>query len=224
MSAEEKKTEKNIPSFLERLVEQICYKSFGKIVPKWVTPNMMTLFGAIGGLVGIVCAGLSYFNDLFLIGTCFGLVAHVVCDDLDGYIARERGLASSAGAYFDLLTDILHITFLLIAMSFAGVISIYIAIFMVPVYALIIFTSMNEIHYLGKFTFPATGPIETHLYFMAICILTMIFGKEPFFTIKGFGFNIGNIIACIGGVVMYEEMIRLQIRVFVGLKRKDNER
>ena len=56
--------------------------------------------------------------------------------------------------YFDLLTDILHITYLIIALAFAGFVSFEISIFLVPVYALIIFTAMNYILYLKEFLFP----------------------------------------------------------------------
>ncbi len=220
---EKQKTDKVMPDFLDRFFGKAVPKVLGKMIPNWVTPNTMTMFGAIGALIGVVFAALAYFDRFFLIGTCAGVLTHLICDNLDGYIARKNNKTSTSGAYFDLLTDILHVTFLLIALSYAGVISFYLSIFMVPVYALIIFTSMNEIHYLNKFTFPSVGPSATHLFLLAICIGTMIFGKEALFEIKGIGLSLGNIICVLGGIVMYVEMIKLQISVFVRLKRKDNE-
>ena len=62
------------------------------MIPKNMTPNQMTLIGALGGLFGIICAFLSKFNTLFLIGTIIGLLTHIICDDLDGYIARKRNI------------------------------------------------------------------------------------------------------------------------------------
>ena len=161
---EKKKVKKNIPSPIERFLENLTYATFGKITPKWMTPNMITAFGALWGLFGIICAALSRISPYFLIGTIFGLFGHLFCDDLDGYIAIQRNMKSNRGAYFDLLTDILHITYLLIALTFAGVMHWWFSIFVVPVYGIIIFTSMNEIHYLGEFSFPTVGPAETHLF------------------------------------------------------------
>ena len=94
-----------------------------------MTPNQMTLIGALGGLFGIICAFLARINTLFLIGTIVGLLTHIICDDLDGYIARKRNMTSTAGTFFDLITDILHITYLLIGLSFSGIASFEITIF-----------------------------------------------------------------------------------------------
>ena len=159
---------KIIPSRLETRVQKFLYRTIGERIPARVTPNQITLVGALGGLAGIVCAALSGLNRWFLIGTICGLACHLVCDDLDGYVARTRNMSSKAGGYFDLLTDILHITYLIIALAFTGVIHFHVAILMVPVYALLMFTAMNYILHLDEFLFPRLGPIETHLFFALI--------------------------------------------------------
>ena len=224
--SDEKKDEvkKIVPSALERAFYPIVYNTFGKLVPKWMTPNQMTLLGALGGLSGIICAFLSKFNLYFLIGTIVGLCMHIICDDLDGYIARKKNMSSDAGAFFDLLTDILHITYLLIALCFAGIASFEIVIFLVPVYGLLMFTAMNYIRYLNEFLFPRLGPIETHLLFIAICVLGMIFGTKPVFEIWNFPLKAADIVFFLGGIPMYYEMIRLDIQLFVRVKKKENEK
>lgn len=226
--SDEKKVNKIVPSKLENLMYKFLYKYVGERIPENVTPNQVTGLGALFGLFGIISSFVAIYNRFFLIGTIVGLVGHLVCDDLDGYVARKRKMTSTAGAYFDLLTDILHITFLIIGMSYAGVVKPLIALWMVPVYAIIIFTSMNSILYLNEFPFPRLGPIETHMFFAGICIVTMIFGTEDvvrirdFLIIKDFGFNITDIVFILGCIPMYFEMIRLQIQLFKDLKRKDN--
>ena len=194
------------------------------MVPKNMTPNQITLIGVLGGLFGIVCALLSKLNILFLIGTIIGLLTHIICDDLDGYVARKRNMSSAAGAFFDLLTDILHITYLLIALSFAGITSFEITIFLVPVYALLMFTAMNYIRYLNEFLFPRLGPIETHLLLIVICILSMIFGTESIVELYSFKLKVADIILIIGGIPMYYEMVRLQIELYRRLSVKDHEK
>ncbi len=220
----ENKVKKIVPSKLENAFYPIVYNTFGKIVPSWMTPNQITLIGSLGGLFGIICAFLSKYNKVLLIGTIFGLLTHIICDDLDGYVARKKNMSSDAGAFFDLITDILHITYLLIALSFSGIASFEITIFLVPVYGLLMFTAMNYIRYLNEFLFPRLGPIETHLLFIAICILGMIFGSEPVWELSGFRFKAADIIFIAGGIPMYYEMIRLQIQLFKRLKLKDDEK
>lgn len=219
----EQKVKKIIPSKLETGFQQFLYKTVGKHIPKNMTPNQITLIGAIGGLFGILCAFLSKVNSLFLIGTICGLFCHLICDDLDGYVARTRNMSSTAGGYFDLLTDILHITYLIIALAFAGFVSFEISIFLVPVYALIIFTAMNYILYLKEFLFPRLGPIETHLFFIIICIGSMICGSSALIKIGELKLKFADMVFIVGGIPMYYEMIRLQIQLFRRLNKKDVE-
>ena len=219
----EQKVKKIIPSKLETGFQQFLYRTIGEHLPKNMTPNQMTGLGALFGLMGAVSAGLSAISPWFLCGTIVGLAGHLVCDDLDGFIARKRGMSSTAGGYFDLLTDILHITYLLIAMMFAHVIDYHLAAFMVPVYALIIFTAMNYIHYLGEFLFPRLGPIETHMFFVLICILGIVTKNQPTFELWGYGIRLADLVVLVGGIPMYYEMIRLQIQLFKRLDAKDRK-
>lgn len=220
----EENVKKIVPSKLENAVYPIVYNTFGKIIPDKMTPNQITLIGALGCLFGIICAFLARFNKFFLIGTIFGLLTHFICDDLDGFVARRKNMSSTAGAFFDLITDIMHITYLLIALSFAGIASFQITIFLVPVYGLLMFTAMNYIRYLNEFLFPRLGPIETHLLFILICILGMIFGSQTTLELYEFKFKIADIIFVLGGIPMYYEMFRLQIQLFRRLNIKDNEK
>lgn len=218
---EEMEIKKIIPSKLETGFQQFLYKTIGKHIPKSMTPNQITLIGAFGGLVGVICGFLAKISPYFLIGTIFGILCHLICDDLDGYVARTRNMTSEAGGFFDLLTDILHITYLIIALAFSGYVSFKVAIFLVPVYALIIFTSMNYMLYLREFLFPRLGPIETHLFFGVMCIGGMFFKAEPLFSIHKWGVTFGDVFLIVGGIPMYYEMIRLQIQLFRRLSVKD---
>lgn len=214
---------KIIPSRLETGVQKILYRTIGERIPARVTPNQITLAGALGGLAGIVCAALSGLNRWFLIGTVCGLACHLVCDDLDGYVARTRNMSSKAGGYFDLLTDILHITYLIIALAFAGVIHFHVAIFMVPVYALLMFTAMNYILHLDEFLFPRLGPIETHLFFALVCVMGIVCRSGAWIEFYGFAYNPTDFVVLAGGVLMYYEMIRLQVQLFRRLKNGDEK-
>ena len=132
-------------------------------------------------------------------------------------------MSSKAGGYFDLLTDILHITYLIIALAFAGVIHFHVAILMVPVYALLMFTAMNYILHLDEFLFPRLGPIETHLFFALICIMGIVCRREVGIVFCGFTYNPSDFIVLAGGVLMHYEMIRLQVQLFQRLRNCDRK-
>lgn len=223
MSNEDKKVEKIIPSILERGLQNFLYRTLGKHIPKKMTPNHITIIGAIGGLIGIICAFLAKIHMFFLFGTIAGLVCHVICDDLDGYVARTRNMTSKAGAYLDLLTDILHITFLIIGLAFSGVIDFRLAVFVTPLYAFIMFTSMNYILHLNEFLFPRLGPVETHLFFVAIAVSGIVLKGRELFAIGEFGVTLGDLIAFVGAAAMYFEAARLQVILFKRLNKLDKE-
>ena len=89
--------DKIVPSKLEKAMYAFLYKYVGDKLPPKVTPNQITLVGAICGLIGIICGFLAGVSKFFLIGTVLGIMGHLVCDDLDGYIARKRNMSSLAG-------------------------------------------------------------------------------------------------------------------------------
>lgn len=209
---------KIIPSRLETGFQQFLYRRIGKHIPKNMTPNQMTLISALGGLFSIISTLLTNISPMFFIGTIIGLAVHLVADDLDGYIARERQMSSKAGAYFDLITDVLFSTFLMIALGFSPYGSLEVMIFAVPVYGIINVTAMNYIIYLNEFLFPRLGPIEAHITYTLLSVLSMIFGSKPIFTLFGVGFKIADIIIAVGLIPTYFEMVRLQIQLFRRLK------
>ena len=166
---------KIIPSKLETGFQQFLYRTLGKHIPKNMTPNQMTAVGALGGLFAIISALLSNLSRWFLIGTIAGLLTHLIADDLDGYIARTRGMSSRAGAYFDLITDVLMSTFLLLAFGLTPFAHLAPAAFAAPLYGIMNVTMMNYIIYFNEFQFPRLGPVEAHIGYIAFCILAIIF-------------------------------------------------
>ena len=183
---------KIIPSKLETGFQQFLYRTLGKHIPKNMTPNQMTAVGALGGLFAIISALLSNLSRWFLIGTIAGLLTHLIADDLDGYIARTRGMSSRAGAYFDLITDVLMSTFLLLAFGLTPFAHLAPAAFAAPLYGIMNVTMMNYIIYFNEFQFPRLGPVEAHIGYIAFCILEIIFKNHAVFTLFGIGVTVGD--------------------------------
>lgn len=212
---------KLIPSKLETGFQQFLYAHVGKHIPQSMTPNDMTLVGALGGLAAIIFTLLANISPWFFIGSIAGIAVHLIADDLDGYIARNRGMSSRAGAYFDLITDVLFSTFLLLAFGLTPYCKMSIAAFAAPLYGTMNVTIMNYIIYFNEFQFPRLGPIEAHLSYAAVCILGMIFREKALLTLGGIGFTVMDIIMFLGMIPMYYEMVRLQVRLFRRLKETD---
>lgn len=209
---------KIIPSRLETGFQKFLYKYVGTHIPKSMTPNQVTLIGALGGLFAIISTFLTYISPFFFIGTLAGLALHLIADDLDGYVARTRNMSSKAGAYFDLITDVLFSTFLLLAFGLSPYASIQIMAFAAPVYGIVNVTAMNYIIYYNEFLFPRLGPIEAHITYALIALLSMVIGSDEIFSLFGIGIKAADIIIFVGLIPMYYEMIRLQIQLFKRLK------
>ena len=209
---------KIIPSKLETDFQQFLYRTLGKHIPKNMTPNQMTAVGALGGLFAIISALLSNLSRWFLIGTIAGLLTHLIADDLDGYLARTRGMSSRAGAYFDLITDVLMSTFLLLAFGLTPFAHLAPAAFAAPLYGIMNVTMMNYIIYFNEFQFPRLGPVEAHIGYIAFCILAIIFKNRAVFTLFGIGATIGDVLIVLAMLPMYYEMIRMACALFSRLK------
>lgn len=209
---------KIIPSRLETGFQKFLYKYVGTHIPKSMTPNQVTLIGALGGLFAIISTFFTYISPFFFIGTLAGLALHLIADDLDGYVARTRNMSSKAGAYFDLITDVLFSTFLILAFGLSPYASIEIMAFAAPVYGIVNVTAMNYIIYYNEFLFPRLGPIEAHITYALIALLSMVIGSDEIFSLFGIGIKAADIIIFVGLIPMYYEMIRLQIQLFKRLK------
>ena len=212
--------QKIIPSPGERGLQKLLYR-LGKYLPAKMTPNQMTAVGAFGGLFAVLSLLLARVSMWFFAGAIAGVIVHIVADDLDGYIARTRNMSSKAGAYFDLITDVMFCTFFLIALPFSGYVHMQAVILLVPGYAIIIVTMMNYILHFGEFLFPLTGPFEVHITYILCAAGAMLFGKAPLLHLWGLGLTAVDILLLAAVVPVYFEMIRLQIQLFLRLKAQE---
>ena len=209
---------KMIPSKLETGFQQFLYKHVGPHIPKSMTPNQMTTVSALGGVFAIVMTLMTNLTAWCWIGTIIGLAVHLIADDLDGYIARSRGLSSKAGAFYDLMVDILFSTFLIISMGLTPAAHLLPMTMAAPLYGIMNVTMMNYIIYFNEFQFPRLGPIEAHLSYTAIALCAMIFGGKAVFTLMGCGVTVVDIMATAAMIPMYYEMIRMIIALYRRLR------
>lgn len=93
--------------FKDRLLGPVARASGGRIHPGAVTAAAL--------VVGLAAAGFAWRGWYGSALACW--LVNRVLDGLDGVIARERGLASDRGGYFDLLADFLVYALVPIALA-----------------------------------------------------------------------------------------------------------
>lgn len=214
---------KLIPSKMETGFQQFLYKNVGEHIPKSATPNQVTLVGALGGLFAVISTICTNISPVFFIGTILGVAVHLIADDLDGYVARSRGMSSRSGAYFDLITDVLFSTFIILAFGLTPYCNIVYAAFAAPLYGVINVTIMNYIIYFNEFQFPRLGPIEAHLAYVGGALAGIIFQDNDIITIFDTDLMMLDIMMILSTIPMYYEMIRLAVKLYKRLKEKDSQ-
>ena len=218
---QQEKVEKIIMSPVERAVAKLNHGLIGPRLPQWMTAMRMTGLGAIACIFAIICTVLVRFSYWWLIGTVIGLITHHIADDLDGYLARERKQGSDAGAFFDLMTDVVFSTFLILAFGTTPYLHMEVCAFMAPIYGVINVALMMSVIYLKQFPLPLLGPIEAHLAYITLCIVIPIFGERTFFTLLGVPFTAGDILMGLGGMAMHIVTIYTLFDLFYKMKKKD---
>lgn len=214
-----KKINKMIPSKLETGFQKWVYR-FAPYLPESITPNKLTAIGALGGMLTVIAFLLANISKWAYLAGIVGIITHIVTDDLDGYVARTKQMTSEAGAYFDIIVDVCLSTFVLIALGISRFANIYVVIWLVPMYAVTIVTLMNYILYLREFPFPRFGPIESQIGYIIIAVMGMIFDGRQIVSVGNVSFTIVDILILIGIPFIYYETFRMQIQLFIRLRKK----
>ena len=88
--------------------ERIALHFLATRMPRWVTPDGLTIFGVFGGVVVMLGYWLSRGDPLWLWLANLGLVFHWAGDSLDGTVARLRHIERPRyGFYLDQVIDVL---------------------------------------------------------------------------------------------------------------------
>ena len=210
---------KTVPSVMERKFSDFTYK-FAFLIPETVHPNVVTTVGIIAGLLGSLCFFLGTFSKYFFIFSILGLLIHIVCDNLDGYMARTRNQKSLRGGFFDVMSDTLVCTFTLLFIGLSSYGNIEIAAFGAPLYGVHMLCTMHYIMIYNEFPFPPFGPFEIHVTYITIAILNMIFGPVTVFHIGSFPVMLLDLIILPLVIGAAAEVCRMGFTLFFRLKKE----
>jgi phosphatidylglycerophosphate synthase len=90
--------------FLHKAAMEMGYWMLGPVVKGLaalqITPNQVTLFALVPGVLGAIAAGFGWFALACLLFTISSL-----CDIVDGLLARHTGIASASGEVIDAAVD-----------------------------------------------------------------------------------------------------------------------
>lgn len=152
--------------------------------PAWVTPNQITLL-AFGCYVASGFAFyLASFQPLWLFAAIVGLILHWVCDNLDGELARARGMTSERGFYLDLLLDQFGITAVAVGAACASYANATVILAGVLAYQLMVHVTLLQIIMRRRFDLGRLGPAEGRLGLILLALITF-FWPGPVLTIAG---------------------------------------
>lgn len=210
---------KIIPSIMERKFADFTYK-FAPLIPETVHPNTVTTVGIFAGLMGAVCYALASFSRWFFLGAIIGMLIHIVCDNLDGYMARTRNQKSLRGGFYDIMSDTLVCTLTLLCLGLSSYGHLEFAAFGAPLYGIHMLCTLHYIMIYNEFPFPPFGPFEIHLTYILVAILNFIVGPVTMFHIGSFPVMLLDLIMIPMLLGAAAEVFRMGFKLFFRLKKE----
>ena len=132
-------THKNLENPFDNFLYSICNKISPYLVEQGITPNIVTTFSLISGILSVY---LIYKNN-YILGALFCFISYFF-DCLDGFIARRYNMKSKFGYYYDHISDIIAIILFFIVYFTKKTLNIKFRIFVFVLF--ILFYFMSSIH------------------------------------------------------------------------------
>src|SRR5262249_40073775 len=147
-------------------------------MPRWVTPNLLTLLGVVGAIV--TCFGYAWSRShpaLLLIAT-LGLAINWFGDSLDGTVARFRKIERPRyGYYLDNALDCLLALPVAVAIGISGYVRFDICFLALSTYTMISALTFLRANVTGVFqiSYAGLGPTELRIALAVVNALMIIF-------------------------------------------------
>lgn len=186
--------QKNILARPERrLLNWLC-----AIMPRWVTPDMLTTAGIVGAAMTFAGYALSGFAPGWLWLAIAGYVVQWFGDSLDGSLARWRHIERPSYGYFiDHSCDGIVTLLILAGMGFSPFVRVDVAMFTVTGYLLLSIHAYLAARVMGEFklSYGIAGPTELRFLLVGLTVAMMVRGADPspLPAISGFDIFVGSI-------------------------------
>jgi phosphatidylglycerophosphate synthase len=205
------KDHKRVNDILLGPLERPALQWLAAHLPKWVTPDMMTVTGIFGALVIALGYALSQFHPAFLWLATLGYIINWFGDSLDGTLARYRHIERHKyGFYIDHVTDVLTEIVTILGLGLSPYVKFSVASMCCIAYialSVLVYVRMNV---MGEFkiSYGKLGPTEVRV--LAILLnIAMFFGG-----IYTFKVSLGSVPAAISPYDLYVIAITLLLLYF----------
>jgi archaetidylinositol phosphate synthase len=192
-------------------------------LPKWVSPDILTVLGVFGGLVIFAGYALSNVNKYYLILASFGFFLNWFGDSLDGTLARYRKIERPKyGFFIDHSVDGFIVACIFIGAGLSPFISFHIATLAMTGYLLLSIHVYITTYVTGEFklSYAKLGPTEARVLAIIGNTIIMVMAK-PFMQLFGFSFTFYDFIALFIGCVTWISFIVYTIKKGIVLSRAD---
>ncbi|WP_264577516.1 MULTISPECIES: CDP-alcohol phosphatidyltransferase family protein [unclassified Sphingobium] len=200
-----------------RLLNWLC-----SIMPRWVTPDMLTTLGVVGGLATFVGYAGSSFGDQWLWLAMAGYVMQWFGDSLDGSLARYRHIERPSYGYFiDHSCDGIVTLLILGGMGFSPYVRVDVAMFAVVGYLLLSIHAYLAARVMGEFklSYGIAGPTELRFVLIGMTIGMMLTDPTKAPAISPFDMIVGGV-----GVIFVVLFVSQTLVAGRQLSRSDNAR
>jgi archaetidylinositol phosphate synthase len=175
-----------------------------RIMPGWVSPDIMTFLGIAGGLMTLVGYGFSHWHPGFLGMACAGLVINWLGDSLDGTLARHRGIERPKyGFFLDHMTDAYVTMLVCIGLGLTPFVGMPFALV-----ALIGYLSMSILTYVSslvngvfRISYGKLGPTEIRILLIVVSI-AMPFLPNPVLLPSTIAVHLFDAVVLLAGVLL----------------------
>jgi hypothetical protein len=165
---------------------------------------MVAFAGALVAGAGFYLAG---FNRAWFAVAIAGLIVHLVLDNVDGALARARGMTSEKGQFLDIFADSLGMSALFIGIGFSAYSLTRIPLLSPVLWLLHLALMHNWIILRKKWIFPLFSNFEIHVSLIALAALSMIFGKIVVFRVFHQPFGLFDTIPAVMLPISFGELL-----------------
>ena len=161
-----------------RFLEALCLR-----MPQWVTPNMMTILGAMGAFACLCGYTLSGLDKSWLWLAVAGVMVNWLGDSLDGSLARHRRMERNVFGFFvDHLTDTLAIALIAVGIGLSPFARLDVSLTLLGAYYVLVILSMATVASTGvfKITYHGAGPTEVRLLVILATLAAIWFSTPTF--------------------------------------------
>lgn len=186
--------QRNLLAELERkLLTWLCGR-----MPKWVTPDLLTVAGVVGALVVFAGYVASAVNSSWLWLAIGGYCLQWFGDSMDGSLARYRQIERPSYGYFiDHSCDGIATLLILCGMGLSPFVRLDVALIALAGYLLLSIHAYLAARVIGEFrlSYLAAGPTELRFVLIALTVAMLILGSGPgiFGMTSGFDLFVGTV-------------------------------